>query len=322
MNDSLKSIATIMKDINSILLFPHINMDGDALGSCTALCLALRSLGKQAYVMISEPVPKNLDFLECGCTTTDDSVIEDVELSLMMDCSSLNRIPKREAALERGRIKGCIDHHAVGVTDIKFDFFRTEPKSAATGEMVYQLIKNLGVDITLDIANCLFAAITTDTGNFQHNNTTKRTHDIVGKLYQVEGFDSKAISALIYDRQSKEALKMEAKMLSQLEFYSDGKIAIGAITQSLLRESNCTMDEAEGMIQRIMSIDGVEIGVLFKETLDNVRASLRAKYYANVADVATMFGGGGHIKAAGCTFNTTIEDAKALLIPELVKATK
>lgn len=322
MNDSLRSIATIMRDINTVLIYPHINMDGDALGSCSALCLALRSLGKKAYVMIAEPVPKNLDFLECGCTTDDDSVLEDVELSLMLDCNSLNRIRGREEAFERGRLKGCIDHHAVGITDIKFDFFRSEPKSAATGEIVYQLIRNLGVEISLDIANCLFAAITTDTGNFQHNNTTKRSHDIVGHFYKVEGFDSKNISALIYDRQSKEALKMEAKILSALEFYEDGKLAVGAVTQSLLDECSCTMDESEGMIQRIMSIDGVEAGVLFKETKESVRASLRAKYYANVADVATSFGGGGHIKAAGCTFNTSLDEAKRALIPELVKAVR
>lgn len=322
MNDSLRSIATIMKDINSVLIYPHINMDGDALGSCSALCLALRSLGKQAYVMISEPVPKNLDFLECGCSTMDDSVIEDVELSLMLDCNSSNRIAGREEAFDRGRLKGCIDHHAVGVTDIKFDFFRSEPKSAATGEIIYQLIRNLGVEINLDIANCLFAAITTDTGNFQHNNTTKRSHDIVGHFYQVPGFDSKAISALIYDRQSKEALMMEGKILSALEFFADGKVAVGAVTQALLAECKCTMDEAEGMIQRIMSIDGVEVGALFKETTDNIRVSLRGKYYANVAAVATMFGGGGHIKAAGCTFNTELAAAKETLIPELIKAVK
>lgn len=322
MNDSIRSIATIIKDINTVLIYPHINMDGDALGSCSAICLALRSLGKKAYVMISEPVPKNLDFLECGCTTTDDSILEDVELSLMLDCGSMNRIVGREQAFNRGRLKGCIDHHAVGATDIAFDFFRTEPKSAATGELAFLLIRQLGVELTLEMANCLFAAITTDTGNFQHNNTTKRTHEIVGHLYEVEGFDSKAISALIYDRQSKEALMMEGKILSALEFYADGKVAIGAVTQSLLEECNCTMDEAEGMIQRIMSIDGVEVGALFKEGADNVRASLRAKYYANVADVASQFGGGGHIKAAGCTFEKDLDAAKNKLIPELIKAVK
>ena len=179
MNDTVKSIATLLKDLDGILIYPHINMDGDALGSSTALCLALRYLGKKAYVMINEPVPKNLDFLECDCTTNDDSVLDEVQLSLMLDCNSMNRIPGREEAWNRGKLKGCIDHHMSKSTDIRFDFVRSEPKSAATGEIVYNIIKALGVPISIDIANCIFAAITTDTGNFQHSNTTARSHDIV-----------------------------------------------------------------------------------------------------------------------------------------------
>ena len=138
MNDTIKSIATIMKDLDGILLFPHINMDGDALGSCTALCLALRSMGKKAYVMINEPVPKNLDFLECGCCTDDDSLLDDVQLSLMVDCNGINRITGREKAWERGRLKGCIDHHATKAKEIRYDFARIEPKAAAAATLPSQ----------------------------------------------------------------------------------------------------------------------------------------------------------------------------------------
>ena len=272
--------------------------------------------------MISEPIPKNLDFLECGCCTDDDSVLDEIQLSLMLDCNSMNRIPNREDAWNRGKLKGCIDHHAAGNTDIRFDFYRTEPKSAATGELIYLLIKKLGVKINLDMANALFAAITTDSGNFQHNNTTKRTHDIAGKLYRIDGFDSKAISALIYDRKSKGALMMESEVLANLEYFADGLVATGEVTQKLLDETGCTMDESDGIVQRIMSIDGVEIGVLFKETPDSTRASLRAKSYANVADVAMKFNGGGHVRAAGCTLERPISKGKDQLIPELVKAVK
>lgn len=322
MNDTIKSIATIMKDLDGILLFPHINMDGDALGSCTALCLALRSLGKKAYVMISEPVPKNLDFLECGCTTDDDSVLDDVQLSLMVDCNGMNRIPGREAAWNRGRLKGCLDHHECGSTDIRFDFSRVEPRSAAAGEIAYNVIRALGVPISLDIANCIFAAITTDTGNFQHSNTTSRSHEIAGHLYKIEGFNSKVISALIYDRRSKEAIRMESEVISELDFYADGKLAVGRVTQDVLKKCGCTMDEAEGIIQKIMSIDGVEAACLFKETEKNVRASLRARSYANVAKAASRFGGGGHTLAAGCTFNIPLAEAEKQLIPVLIDTVK
>lgn len=320
MNDSLRSIATLLKDLNGILLFPHINMDGDALGSCTALCLALRSLGKDAYVMLNQPIPKNLDFLECGCCTQDADVLDRVELCIMVDCNGMNRIIGREEAWNKGKLKGCIDHHAIGVSSIQYDFFRTEPKTAATGEIIYKLIKELGVEISLDIANCIFAAITTDTGNFQHTNTTKQSHDIVGKFYDIEGFDSKAISALIYDRKSKEALYLESVILGQLQFFSDGKLAVGTVTQELLESCGCTMDETDGVIQRIMSIDGVEIGALFKENTDNIRVSLRAKNYANVGVVGAKFNGGGHNRAAGASFFSTVDAAKEELIPALEEA--
>ena len=318
MNDTIKSIATIMKDLDGILIFPHINMDGDALGSSTAICLALRQLGKKSYVMINEPIPKNLDFLDCNCATDDDSVLDEVQLSLMLDCNGMNRIPGREDAWNRGKLKACLDHHQTKSSDIRFDFSRFEPKSAATGEIVYNLIKALGAEITLDIANCIFTAITTDTGNFQHSNTTSRSHDIVGHLHKIEGFNSKVISALIYDRRSKEALQMESTVLSHLNYYADGKIAIGRITQKLLKDCNCTMDEADGIVQRIMSIDGVEIGCLLKETDMNIRASMRSRAYANVEKVANIFGGGGHLLAAGCSFETTIDEAEKELVPRLI----
>lgn len=320
MNDTIRSIATIMKDLDNILLFPHINMDGDALGSCTALCLALRQLGKHAYVMINEPVPKNLDFLECGCTIDDDSVLSDVQLSLMVDCNGMNRIAGRENAWNRGRLKGCIDHHATKAKEIRYDFSRIEPKSAAAGEIAYNIIRAMGAEITLDIANCIFAAITTDTGNFQHSNTTSRSHEIAGHLYKIEGFNSKVISALIYDRRSKEAIKLESEVIAGLDFYAGGKLAVGKVTQKLLKENGCTMDEADGIIQKIMSIEGVEGGCLFKETEQNVRASLRGRTYANMAKAASVFGGGGHVLAAGCTFtDMDLEQAEKALIPVLIE---
>ena len=318
--DKLRKIADRIRKEDNFLIFPHVNMDADALGSCTALCLALRKMGKKAYVMISEPIPKNLDFLEQGCCTDDDSVLSKVGVSMMLDCNSMNRIPNREDAWKRGKLTICLDHHAVGNTDLHFDYYRTEPYSSATGEIIFLLIKLLEVEVDLDIANCLFAAITTDSGNFQHNNTTKRTHDIAGKLYKIEGFDSKVISALIYDRKSKEALKMESEVLANLEYFADGKIATGVVTQKLLSDTGCTMDESDGIVQRIMSLDGVEIGVLFKETEENVRASMRAKSYANVAKVAMIFDGGGHVRAAGCTLSNSVSKAKEELIPELIKA--
>jgi len=243
-----------------------------------------------------------------------------VQLSLMIDCNGINRITGREKAWERGRLKGCIDHHATKAKEIRYDFARIEPKSAAAGEIIYNIIRAMGVEISLDIANCIFAAITTDTGNFQHSNTTSRSHEIAGHLYKIEGFNSKSISALIYDRRSKEAIRLESEVISNLDFYADGRLAVGKVTQELLRQTGTTMDEADGIIQKMMSIDGVEGACLFKETESNVRASLRGRTYANMAKAASMFGGGGHTLAAGCTFHDLdLQEAEKTLVPVLIR---
>ena len=111
---------------------------------------------------------------------------------------------------------------------------------------------------------------------------------------------------------------MESEVISDLNFYADGKLAVGKVTQELLKENGCTLDEADGIIQKMMSIDGVEGACLFKETEINVRASLRGRTYANMASAAAKFGGGGHTLAAGCTFYMPLEDAEKLFIPVLI----
>ena len=127
------------------------------------------------------------------------------------------------------------------------------------------------------------------------------------------------ISALIYDRRSKEAIKLEGEVIADLDFYADGRLAVGRVTQKLLKETGCTMDEADGIIQKMMSIDGVEGACLFKESESNVRASLRGRTYANMAKAAAMFGGGGHILAAGCTFQgLDLAEAEKTLVPVLI----
>ena len=167
-------------------------------------------------------------------------------------------------------------------------------------------------DITLPIAQCIFAAINTDTGSFQHSNTTARTHKIAGELYEIHGFDGNKITQLLYNRRSLGAIQLEGRVVSDMQVYYDGKIILSSITQSLLAETNTEMNESDGIIQKLMSIDGVEIGCILKEIDENtVRASLRAKSFANVARVAQNYGGGGHIRAAGLTFEGTISEAKA-----------
>lgn len=319
-NNSFLEIGNRILNAETILLFPHVHVDGDALGSTSALCMALRSLGKEAFIVTADATPANLDFLENGCVTMNTAIWDDYDLALMIDCGSLNRIPGREELLSKARVKGIIDHHGMREDDIQFDFGIVEPDSAATGELIYLLLKENNWPIDLATAQALWAAIATDTGNFQHSSTTARTHTIASELHMVPGFDSKVISNLIYNRNSLNSLKLESMFIESAHLYDNGRVVVGRVTQKMLDETSTVMNETEGFVQKLTSIDGVEVACLLKEyEPELIRGSLRSKADANVASVAARFNGGGHIKAAGCTINAPIDEAEELISKALIE---
>lgn len=319
-NCSYRELGERIMEADNILILPHVHMDGDALGSSSALCMSLRNLGKKAAVLCCEPTPRNLDFLEFDCVTRDVEGIAEYfggdYLAVMVDCSSLSRIKWREEAFSAARWKACIDHHGTKENDTAFDFGRIEAASAATGEIIYMLIAEMGWEVDLDIANALYAAISTDTGNYQFSNTSVRSHEISARLHGVEGFDAKRVSALIYQRNSINALRLSALMIESIRLYDGGRIAVGRVTESMLEESGALLNEAEGFVQTLLGIDGVEVACLLKDVEGkHVRISLRAKTCTNVANVAAAIGGGGHVLAAGAIYHGSVDDAEAKVVP-------
>lgn len=321
-DNTYKEIADEMRAARSVLIFPHINPDGDALGSAGAICAALRKLGKEAFVFVDKEYPRNLDFLENGFSITNNNELNiRADLAIMVDCSGKKRIGERYKTFAATKKKILIDHHEVTEGDVEADYGRIEGDSAATGEMIFLLIKALDVELDLYMAGCIFAAITTDTGNFQHPNTTKRSHEIVGALYDVKGFNSKVISNLIYNRNSMESMRLEAIVMESGKSCENGEIFIGTVTQEMMRDTGCTSDDIDRFIQKIMTIDGVEIGVLLKETeIGNTKVSLRARSCVDVASIAAEFGGGGHLRAAGFSLNGVPESSVDIILPKLKEA--
>ena len=197
-NDPLANIAQELQEADSVLIFPHILMDGDAMGSAAALCKALRGMGKDAYIVIEDKIPDYLMFLDRGYTVDIEHIgaadIGDIDVSICVDCGEKTRFPKRAELFYHGETKICIDHHvsSVGIGDYNY----IDPEAAATGEIIFDLLVELGVDIDQEMAESLFAAITTDTGNFQYSNTTAHTHEIVIALYDC-GLNSNKVSGTI-----------------------------------------------------------------------------------------------------------------------------
>ena len=319
-NDTLKEIGQHFMNAEIILLFPHENADGDALGSCTALCKALRMKGKDAYVLIEGDMAEFLKFLDKGYCSRDLDVIKDPDICACIDCGDVDRFKERKDKFFSGKTKICIDHHVT--SDPEVDYRYIDGGAAATGEIIFKLFKAMDIEMDQEMAEALFAAITTDTGNFQYSNTTKESHLITGELYDA-GIDANKVSVEIYETVRPERTKLQALVLSRMEIFADGEGAIACVTQDMLKETGTTMDETEGIASTLRSVKGVQIAAFLKEKeTGEIKVSLRAKRKGDVSKIGAAHGGGGHVKAAGCSLYCSLEEAVETIKKEVTESLK
>lgn len=306
-NHSIKEIGEQLLKAESILIFPHINMDGDALGSAVALCKALRNAGKQAAILIEEEVPEYIGFLDQGYCTQDPDVMIQPDVCICVDCGETARFPKRAEKFFTGKTTICVDHHTTSTGFADYNFI--DGNIAATCEIVYKIIVSMGLPITKEIGEALYTGISTDTGNFQYSNATRDSHIITAALYDA-GIDHSDIAVKLYQSTRLEKIQITNRVLNNLKIFADGKAAMAYVNQDMLDEVGASIEETEGVVETLRNVQGVEIAAFLKEREPQlVKVSMRAKTTGNVAQVAMKFGGGGHIKAAGCTLHTDIESA-------------
>ncbi len=317
-NNSMKEIAGVLLDAKTVLIFPHINIDGDAIGSASALCKALRNLGKTAYILMEDDIPGNLKFLDKGYCTDDLNVIKDADISICVDCGDFSRFPLRKEKFLKGRTTICVDHHRT--TKEFCDYNYVDSNAAATGELIFELLQEMGIKPDVEIGEAIFAAIATDTGNFQYSNTTRNCHIITAELFNWS-VDINKVSVELYENERLEKLMITIRALNTMELVANGKGIVAYVTLDDLRETGAEPSETDGVIDKLRSISGVEYAAFIKEKSQNViRVSLRAKRLGDVAEIAVKYGGGGHIKAAGCTLEMPIEEAVDLIKNEFEEA--
>ncbi len=311
-NNSLKEIATLLKGADSVLIFPHLQMDGDTLGSSVALCVALRKQGKKADILIEDKIPENIKFLDKGyCVLISDFREYEADVCIAIDCSDRMRIEKRQDAFQRGKQTALLDHHAT--TQPFADLNYVDPESSSSGEIVFLLLKEMGLDFDAEIAEALYAAIVTDTGRFTYSNTTWETHLVVAELFKT-GMDHNGIAVEVYQRKRIEKVKLTCGILGTMELFHHGKANLAFMTQQMLADSGAYSEETEGIVEELRSIDGVEISAFLKEEAGKVKVTMRAKMHADVSQIAESFGGGGHTKAAGCTISGDIIEVRQLIM--------
>lgn len=318
-NDALEEIGKQFLAAETVLLFPHENMDGDALGSCAALCGILRKMGKKAYILTEGSTPDFLMFLDEGYCTEEYGIIENPDICSTVDCGEVSRFKARRDIFFKGRTKICIDHHATSRHFADYNYI--DPDAAATGEIIYKLLNAMNVQIDQKTGEAIYAAINTDTGRFQNANTTRESHEITAALYDC-GIDANRVSVEIYETVRPERMKLSCLVLSEMELFADGEAVIACVTQEMLRKTGTRMAESEGIVASLRSVKDVQIAVLLKEKKKEIKVSLRAKRMGNVAEIGMKYGGGGHLKAAGCSLHCPLEEAKRIIMEEVTENLK
>lgn len=311
-------IVNEIKKQDNIVIFVHENPDGDAIGSIISLSTALRLMRKnvEAYV---EFYPKNNMFLLENAPWV--KKYEELELNkvynlaIALDCGDKQRMGKAVEVFDKALSTINIDHHITNDNYGKFNFVNA--KAAATGEIIYDLIKMLNVELTLNIAEAMYLAIVSDTGTFKHSNTTPKTFEVAARLLEA-GIDISHLTRKAFYETSLERTKCLGKVLTSLEMELDGKVGILSITPEELAKYNVDSQDLEGMVDFSRNIKGAEVGIFIKPRNDEYKISLRSNNYVDVAEIAEKFGGGGHIRAAGCTFTgMSIDEIKKELLEKI-----
>ena len=308
MEVSITRSAELLNKADHIILTAHIHPDGDALGSLLALYAYLAAQGKQVRMLLDDEIPRTFRFLADWekIEKPDNSEIA-ADLLVVLDASDLERIGKVRNAVKAPILN--LDHH---ISNLKFaDYWYVDSQAAATGEIILKLLNTVKAAITADMAAALFTAIATDCGFFRFANTSAETLRFASELVALgakphiisENLDTKPLAVI-------EALP---KVLETLEIVDCGQgrqIAALTLRQEILADLR---EDTEGFINYPRNIEGVEIAVMFKETDNSVRVSLRSKT-VDVSKIALGFGGGGHARAAGCTVAEPLNKAKRLIM--------
>ena len=299
---------------DNFLILTHTRPDGDTIGSASTLCLGLRQLGKTAYLLENKEVSPYLEALVLGLTK---ACAEETDTIVSVDVASPGMLQK-EAADLLGRIALRIDHHgsATSYTDEEL----VDPMAAACGEIVYDVLMEMGAELTKDMAWRLYIAVSTDTGCFRFANTNAHSY-LTAAACAATGADLYPITQALFDTNTLGKLKLQSWMLENARFLCDGKAAVCGIPRSL--EETVTKEDLEGVAGFLRSIEGVKICATIRETETGSKMSVRAVPGYDAALVCQKFGGGGHKGAAGAGMNlplTEAVEAAAQALMEIVEA--
>lgn len=319
-NTDLAGIAARLKDVASVAICGHVNPDGDCLGSQLALAHALRALGKQVDCLLAKP-----DALDAGMRTLPGSegLLPAAEYTgtpdafVAVDVPTPERLGDAAAVHARCALTVTIDHHAVPEAMSQLNY--VDPDAPATAQLVWYLVKELGVEPSTELAQCAYAGLMTDTGGFRYQQTDAACFQAAAEMTAAGASPSDAAVAFFQNR-SLASVRLMGRMLARAEIDLERGFALSYVTLADFEELDAVRADAESLVDTLRSVRGVRAAGVLREQDGCVRGSLRAKDATDVAKVARRFGGGGHKPAAGFTFEGTMDEALPAVRAALIEA--
>ncbi len=318
--DAFDRIAALIDAAQTIAICAHVNPDGDALGSGLALTQVIEAHwdGKEVVNLLAEDdvVPRIYQFLP-GADRFVRSCAYDgcPDLFISVDLSIPSRLGDGEAVLNRSKKCAILDHHPCD--DPVADAYLIRPDAAAAGVIITEFAQHLGVEVTADMAQNLYCAIATDTGRFQYQNADSEAFEVASFLVGC-GASPSDVSLNVYQSFRLAFLHLESAVMGRITTFERGRIAYSYATQADLQRTGASLDESDGLVDVVRSVEGSEVALFLKEVPGGkVRGNLRSKTGRDISGVARALGGGGHRAASGFTIDGGIDDALSAALPLL-----
>jgi len=309
---SLSETVAWLKKNDNFLILTHRRPDGDALGSAGALAQGLREFGKTAYVYFNpEATPRYACFVE-DYIAPDDYATGNI---IAVDTASADLLPKN-AAIYQDSVSLCIDHHTSNM--MYAERLCLNADRASCGEIIFEILMMISGSISSVSAECLYVALSTDTGCFSFGNTTANTLYVASLLVEA-GAPNKELNKKLFRTKTHERVSLEGMLICGLEYSFDGKVAIASITLDMLAASGAGEDDMDDIAAIPGSIEGVCIGITIRElsSAQDCKVSVRTRAPYDAQVICSHFGGGGHSQASGFVAEKTIDEIKAELMEVL-----
>ena len=310
-----KNIVDILKNSERVAIFVHINPDGDCLGSASALKEALVSLNKQVDIFSDSVIAENYLFIKHLNEVKYEDKVSGYDLLVAVDCSDSKRLGKYAKYFVNHDNTIVLDHHKTSEKYAKLSHVELVSSAAL---IIYYYVKELTA-INVDMAEALYAGISSDTGCFVHSNTTSEEHEVCAKLIDY-GFDLNNANVLLFKYTPLSKFELTKRAYMNAEFFADGKIGMFKFTKKDLAETGADISDTTGLVNQITNVNGCEIGIMLYEQENGLfRCSFRSNGKIDVSTIAEQFGGGGHMFASGCNVFGCLNTAKKKIITACMK---